>query len=117
MLPFCIGISSHPVREDLDQPVAPEVSTPTDDQPPTEKNQEIHNPALCKLYNQQLVSVSYQLSTTFLLPTMVTITCTYVTGPARINHVCNYNGVFTVIKCYGKVHSYSATQRQCHTSV
>ena len=87
MLPYCIGISSHPVREDLDQPVAPEVSTPTDDQPPTEKNQEIHNPALCMLYNQQLASISYQLSTTFLLPTMVTITCTYVTGAARINHV------------------------------
>ena len=45
---FCIGISTRSVREDLDQPVAPEVSTPTEDQPPTEKNQEINNPALCK---------------------------------------------------------------------
>ena len=49
MLAFCIGISTCSGREDLDQPVAPEVSTPTEDQPPTEKNQDSHNPALCKL--------------------------------------------------------------------
>ena len=42
---FCTGISTHTVSEELDHPVAGEISTPTEDQPPTEKNQDSNNPA------------------------------------------------------------------------
>ena len=37
------------VREELDQHVAPGISTPTEDQPPAEKLQENSNPAQGKL--------------------------------------------------------------------
>ena len=107
MLPYCIGISSHSVREDLDQPVAPEVSTPTDDQPLTEKNQEIHNPPLCKLYNQQLASISYQLSTTFLLPTVETITCTYVTGYWKTDHNVTLGQLHFIVPANSHTHALS----------
>ena len=46
VLTSCIGISTRRVREELDQPVAPEVSTPTEDHPSTEKN----NPAFGKFW-------------------------------------------------------------------
>jgi len=45
----CAGISTHTVGEELDQPVTAEISTPTEDQPPTEKNQDSNNPAQGRL--------------------------------------------------------------------
>ena len=45
----CIGISTHVAREELDQHVATEISTPTGDRPPTEKHPESNNPAQGKL--------------------------------------------------------------------
>ena len=45
----CTGISTHTVGEELDQPVTAEISTPTEDQPPTEKNQDSNNPAQGRL--------------------------------------------------------------------
>lgn len=45
---MCVGTSTQ-AREELEPPVAPEVSTPTEDQPPTEKVQENNNPAIGEL--------------------------------------------------------------------
>ena len=47
---YCtIGISTCTVREELDQHVTPEISTPTGDNPLTEKHQRNNNPAQGKL--------------------------------------------------------------------
>ena len=43
------GISTHTVREELDQHVTSGISTPTADHPPIEKHQENNNPAQGKL--------------------------------------------------------------------
>lgn len=47
---YCtVGISTHTVREELDQHVTPLISTPTEEHPPTEKHPENNNPAQGKL--------------------------------------------------------------------